>query len=69
MRCRYETMKEKVHPDEMGDYRTYGIRVMVEIASVSDVSLDKAFVDELCRKFNECELSPLRLLDVIDENM
>lgn len=69
MRCRYETMKEKVHPDEMVEYKTYGIRVMVEIASVSDVSLDKAFVDELCRKFNESELSPLRLLDMIDKSM
>ena len=68
MKCRYETVKEKVQDDDLGEYRTYGIRVMVEIASVSDVSLDKAFVDELCRRFNACELSPLNLIDMIDKS-
>lgn len=69
MKCRYEAVKERVHSDELGEYDTYGIRVTTEIASVSDVSIDGAKVDELCRAFNECELSPLCLLDAIDKGM
>lgn len=69
MKCRYEAVKERVHSDELGEYDTYGIRVTTEIASVPDVSLDGALVDELCRQFNEQGISPLRLLDVIDKSM
>ncbi len=69
MKCRYETVKEKAYTDELGEYRTYGIRVMAEIASVSDVSLDRAVVDELCRRFNEQGLEPLYLLDVIEKSV
>ena len=69
MKCRYEAVKERVRSDELGEYDTYGIRVTTEIASVSDVSIDGAKVDELCRSFNERELSPLRLLDAIDKGV
>ena len=69
MKCRYEAVKERVHTDELGEYETFGIRVTTEIASVSDVSIDGALVDEMCRQFNERELSPLRLLDMIDKHM
>ena len=67
MKCRYEAVKERVRTDELGEYETFGIRVTTEIASVSDVSIDGALVDELCRQFNERNLSPLRLLDAIDK--
>ena len=53
MKCRYEAVKERVHSDELGEYETFGIRVTTEIASVSDVSIDGARVDELCRQFND----------------
>ncbi|MBR0442949.1 MAG: hypothetical protein IIX15_01275 [Clostridia bacterium] len=69
MKCRYEAVKERVHSDELGEYETFGIRVTTEIASVSDVSIDGARVDELCRQFNERDLSPLRLLDAIDKGV
>ena len=69
MKCRYETVRENAHSDELGEYKTYGIRVLAEVASVSDVSSDKAVVDELCRSFNERELSPLHLLGVIEKSI
>lgn len=69
MKCRYEPVKERLYSDELGNYEAYGIRVITEIATVSDVSQDGEQVDELCRQFNEQGISPLRLLDVIDKNM
>jgi hypothetical protein len=69
MKCLYVPFIEYKCSDELGEYETFGIRVTTEIASVSDVSIDGALVDELCRSFNEKELSPLRLLDAIDKGM
>lgn len=73
MKCCYIAVKECLHADELGEYEAWGIRVTTaggeEIATVSDVSPDGALVDELCRSFNERELSPLYLLDVIDKSI
>ena len=73
MRCRYISIKEHLHADDIGDYESYGIRVTTEsgeeIAAVSDVSPDGALVDELCRQCNERALSPLYLLDVIEKSV
>lgn len=73
MKCLYVPFMEHRCSDELGEYEAFGIRVTTEsgeeIASVSDVSIDGALVDEMCRQFNESELSPLRLLDMIDKHM
>ena len=69
MKCRYETVRENAHTDELGEYKTFGIRVLAEVASVSDVSPDRAVVDELCRSLNERGISPLELLDVIEKSI
>lgn len=73
MKCRYVSIKERLHADELGEYETYGIRVTTEggeeIAAVSDVSPDGCLVDELCRQCNERELSPIYLMDVIEKSI
>ena len=73
MKCRYISFREALHSDELGDYESFGIRVLTasgeEIAAVSDVSPDGALVDELCRRCNEDAISPLHLLDVIERSI
>ena len=73
MKCRYISFREALCSDELGDYDSFGIRVLTasgeEIAAVSDVSLDEAVVDELCRRCNEQGISPLHLLDVIERSI
>lgn len=65
----YYILKETV----IDDRTAYGIAAVDEhgktIISYADVSPDKAFVADLVRKINDAGLSPLHLLDVIQDNL
>ena len=70
----YQVVKEQLSSPELGDYISYGIhgfRVCrgqcVEACQVSDISCDKRLVSHLA---NECivfQLSPVHLMDVVQD--
>ncbi len=70
---RYIPFRESLYSDEIGSYISFGIKVFdssgKEIASVSDVSADEAFVTALCKKCTLYRLQPIHLLDVIEDNL
>lgn len=69
----YLPFVEKWCTDDIGTYTTFGIKVLdsdnSEVLSVSDVSVDRAFVVDLCRKFTDTQLDPVHLLDVIEDSL
>lgn len=68
---RYLTFQETLFTNDLGEYSTFGIKVLDsdnnEILSVSDVSVDEDFVNMLCSDCNENLLEPVHLLDVIED--
>ncbi len=67
----YEAVSEKLVSDELGEYVTYGIRCSqnsVEMAFVSDVSVDEKEVKSLVAHFNSDQLDPLHLYDVLEDH-
>ena len=59
------------HPD-IGPYKAYGIKASAGdppamVGCVSDISTVKAKVQELATKYNELELSPCHLCDVVED--
>ena len=61
------------HPD-LNFYKTFGIRVYLstcgiyqQIGEVLDVSVDKASVENLANSLNKNQLSPIYLMDVIED--
>jgi len=70
---RYFEFEETVCSEIIGKYISFGIRATDqngnEILSVSDVSVDKAFVSGLCALCEKLELSPLHLVDVIEDSI
>ena len=72
MLFRYIPQQEELKSDELGTYTTYGVKVFEnesEVKYISDVSLDKHFVSELCRKCTEGQLEPIHLMDIIEDNI
>ena len=68
---RYLPFREELYSDDIGKYVSYGIRVLNSqghiIESVSDVSVDKDFVTELCYLWTRHQLSPIHIRDVLDD--
>lgn len=69
---RYALISEKLFSSELGRYRSFGIRAFQktecgwrEVAFVSDVSTDRAAVEQLARRCTEGQLDPIHLLDVV----
>lgn len=65
----YRPTLEKLSKAE-GDYITYGITVYDgphKVALVSDVSTRFSFVFSLCIKFTAHQLSPMHLMDVLED--
>lgn len=67
----YLPFREELHSDDIGTYVSYGIRVLDShgnmIESISDVSVDKNFVTELCYLWTRHQLSPIHIRDVLDD--
>lgn len=70
---RYVPFKEKLYSDEFGTYISFGIKAFdslnCSITSVSDVSTNEVFVQDLCEKCTLYQLHPIHLLDVIEDNL
>ena len=68
---RYLPFREELYSDDIGKYVSYGIRVLNSqghiIESVSDVSVDKDFVTELCYLWTRHQLSPIHMRDVLED--
>ncbi len=67
----YVPLEEHLHSNEIGDYISFGLILKdengKELNRISDISNDCFFVAELCRIFNMYQLSPIHLLDVIED--
>ena len=70
---RYDIFEEELYSSELGRYRSFGIigrnASGDEVVFCSDVSPDKSLVAELCDKCNALGISPVHLLDVIEDSL
>ena len=70
---RYLPIEESFYSVEYGMYISYGICVIdsngEEFNRISDVSLNKGFIVELCEKCTSLELDANHLLDVIEDHL
>ena len=71
---RYALVSEQLFSSELGHYRSFGIQAFQqtecgwrEAAFVSDVSTDRAAVEQLARRCTEGQLDPIHLLDVVED--
>ncbi len=73
MLFRYLPFKETLYSNETGGYTSFGIKAIdengLEVLSMSDVSLDPNFVSKLCFLCTELDLSPIHLMDVIEDHL
>ena len=69
----YLPIKESFFSSEVGEYVSYGIRVLDsegnEIERISDVSLNQSIVTELCEKCTKYQLDVIHMYDVIEDNL
>lgn len=70
----YRVVCQKLSAPELGPYITYGILAARDIRGcqqvvqfISDVSLDRAFVEALARRRTAAQLDPCHLLDVVED--
>lgn len=66
---RYELQTGHLYNSEYGSYESYGViasRGGRIICVIEDISLDRDKVEELVKRFNEGQLSPAHLEEVIE---
>ena len=66
----YQAIKENLYHEDIGNYVSYGIAVMhdgVTLDCISDVSVDEDEVRELARIFTAVGLSPIHLMDAVED--
>ncbi|MGN0629373.1 MAG: DUF6514 family protein [Oscillospiraceae bacterium] len=70
----YKLFEQTICSEEMGEYRSFGIRACrvsesgeEDLLSVSDVSADREFAEKLVEKFNEFQLSPIHLREATED--
>lgn len=72
-RVKYEVVEKNLFSDELGSYKSFGItgknELGEELVICPDVSPDRAFVEKLCERCNKFQLSPLHMLDVIEDSI
>lgn len=73
---RYQPFKEDIVSSDVTVYTSFGIQFMqsatdgwVELNSVSDVSVDKIFVANLCKLLTDKQLDPIHLSDVLEDSL
>lgn len=72
--CRYRIVSEVLVSYDCDKYIAYGIQAVFErdnrtivYSTVRDISTDKIQVAGMVEKFNQYELSPIHLLDAIED--
>ena len=66
----YLPVENKTNSPYIGNYRTFGLRVLQgdeELMIMPDISTDFAFTLRLASLFTRKQLSPLHLLDVLED--
>ena len=70
---RYVPFVTLLQSDELGTYSSFGINAVDSsgyvITSIQDVSAERTFVESICRKCNDYQLSPVHLLDVVSDSL
>ena len=62
---KYELVTTTIVHEEIGSYIGYGIRYGEH--TVTDISLDRAKIENLIERMNSDELSPLHMMDIIED--
>ena len=62
---KYELVTTTIVHEEIGSYIGYGIRYGEH--TVTDISLDRAKIENLIQRMNSDELSPLHMMDIIED--
>ncbi len=72
--CRYRIISENCVSCDLVQYTAYGIQAISTnkedeqvYSTVSDISTDQRQVAEMVRKFNKFRLSPVHLLDAVED--
>ena len=68
----YLVIEEHLEHPELGNYVSYGIKAMCgdsEVGYVSDVSVNKEFVEDVVRRCNEGNLDVIHLMDVVEDSL
>ena len=64
----YSVIEERLYTEELGEYTSFGLLVSgAQDLRFSDVSPDREFVSALATRFNELQLSPTHLSEVIQD--
>ena len=64
----YSGIEEQFHTEELGEYTSFGLLVSgAQELRLSDVSPDREFVSALATRFNELQLSPTHLSEVVQD--
>ena len=66
---KYLITKSRQEDNELGCYTSFGLRFSGSDYAVSDISVSKKFVSELCRRLNRCKLDPVHLIEVIEDSI
>lgn len=67
---KYIAVEQQLEHPDIGTYTSYGIKAIKEnkeIAFVSDVSVDKAFVENIVRRCTDLQLAPIHIFDVVED--
>ena len=62
---KYELVTTTIVHEEIGSYIGFGIRYGEH--TVTDISLDRAKIENLIERMNSDELSPLHMMDIIED--
>lgn len=72
--CQYRIISEVLATYDCDKYTAYGIQVVskfenkpIVYSTVSDISTERVQVAEMVEKFNDFELSPIHLMDAIED--
>ena len=66
----YTAVKQSLYSEELGEYKSYGIKVTSDgsdVGFIGDVSTEYDVVNKLCALCNEEQLSPEHFPEVIED--
>lgn len=67
----YLTIRQTLLSNELGIYKTFGINVVNRtgetVFTIPDVSPSREFAENLCRICYENQLSPIHLINIIED--
>ena len=66
----YLVVEETLFHNDIGTYVSYGIIALTEdkeIVRISDISTNKTMVESMAKSYNDLQLNPIHLYDVIED--